>query len=380
MKRNRRAAVEDLWMKTVRLDDDTIEKQPSARHGIGLRWRARYVDSSGREHTKAFKKKPHAQTWLDKQTSAVVTGTHLAPRDANTTVKEWCEIWLDTYKRKGFAKNTIECANATVKTMIAEWGDMKLSDVEPEHIIEWRDRLTAEGRKASSLSRTHGRMKQVFEYAVFKKRLASNPCSRETAPRGGKKKMYCITTEQVWALHDAMPERMQVAILLGAFAGLRIGEVCGLRVSDVDFVRGVVHPKQQWRGAKLKNSASDAPIPIPRDLTLLLSASVKKFPSEMMVTSAGTGQCCPDSLQFAVAKVRDDIEGLPERFSFHDLRHFFASMLIGSGADLMKVQARMRHDKASTTLNVYGHLWPDDDETTNNAVSAAIAARQKAAN
>jgi len=78
-------------MKTVRLDDGTTEKQPSARHGIGLRWRAHYVDSSGREHSKAFKKKPHAHQWLYKQTSAVVTGTHLAPRDANMTVREWCE-------------------------------------------------------------------------------------------------------------------------------------------------------------------------------------------------------------------------------------------------------------------------------------------------
>ena len=43
-----------------------------------------------------------------------------------------------------------------------------------------------------------------------------------------------------------MPEHLRVAVLLGAFAGLRIAEVSGLRVSDVDFTRGVVHPKQQW--------------------------------------------------------------------------------------------------------------------------------------
>jgi hypothetical protein len=74
--------------------------------------------------------------------------------------------WLDAYKRKGFRKNTVECASATVKTMIAEWGDIKLADLEPEHIIEWRDRLAAEGYEPSTLSRTHGRMKQIFDYAV----------------------------------------------------------------------------------------------------------------------------------------------------------------------------------------------------------------------
>src|SRR6478735_5652416 len=48
---------------------------------------------------------------------------------------------------------------------------------------------------------------------------------------------------------------------------------------------------------------------------------------------------------------------LPEQFSFHDLRHYLASMLISSGADIKTVQARMRHASARTTLDIYGHLW-----------------------
>lgn len=47
------------------------------------------------------------------------------------------------------------------------------------------------------------------------------------------------TTAQVWALHDAMPTRLRVAVLLGAFAGLRCAEACGLRVADVNFMRGI---------------------------------------------------------------------------------------------------------------------------------------------
>jgi hypothetical protein len=55
-------------------------------------------------------------------------------------------------------------------------------------------------------------------------------------------------------------------------------------------------------------------------------------------------------------------------------------MLIASGADIVKVQHRMRHASASTTLNVYAHLLPDSDESTKDAVSAAISARKKTAN
>jgi integrase len=57
------------------------------------------------------------------------------------------------------------------------------------------------------------------------------------------------------------------------------------------------------------------------------------------------------------------------------LRHYFASLLIASGADGKAVQARLRHASAKTTLDCYGHLWPDRDESTRAAVDAVLAAR-----
>ena len=46
-----------------------------------------------------------------------------------------------------------------------------------------------------------------------------------------------------------------------------------------------------------------------------------------------------------------------------------------SGADIKTVQARLRHATAQTTLDTYGHLWPDADESTRAAVGKVIAAR-----
>ncbi len=67
--------------------------------------------------------------------------------------------------------------------------------------------------------------------------------------------------------------------------------------------------------------------------------------------------------------------GLSDGFPFHDLRHYFASLLISSGLDVKVVQARMRHASAMTTPNTYGHLWPDADESARAAVSVVMAAR-----
>jgi integrase len=69
------------------------------------------------------------------------------------------------------------------------------------------------------------------------------------------------------------------------------------------------------------------------------------------------------------------VEGLPEGLRFHDLRHYYASLLISSGLDVKVVQARLRHATAKTTLDTYGHLWPDSDETTRAAISAVMTTR-----
>ncbi|MEE3064591.1 MAG: tyrosine-type recombinase/integrase [Actinomycetota bacterium] len=110
----------------------------------------------------------------------------------------------------------------------------------------------------------------------------------------------------------------------------------------------------------------------------MLSASVQKYPSEMMVTNKRGKPCGPWTIDQAIHDVRSEIEGLPKTFAFHDFRHYFASQLIAEGADIQTVQARMRHDLASTTLNTYAHLWPDADESTRTAAGNVIRARTQA--
>lgn len=74
-------------------------------------------------------------------------------------------------------------------------------------------------------------------------------------------------------------------------------------------------------------------------------------------------------------KSRGQVDGLPEGFRYHDLRHYFASLLVALRRDVKTVQARLRHASAKTTLGTYGHLWPDCDEPTMGVIDAVIAER-----
>jgi integrase len=373
MKRNRRAGVEDRWSKTVRDPDGSVQTVPSARHGKGKRWNARYVDDHGREHGKVFATKSAAQHWLDGQTTALGTGTHVAPKDARVTVAEWCESWLEGYQVH--RKTTVIQAQAHISHIVAAFGERTLSAVRPSEVKTWVAGLSTT-LEPSYVYAIHSRLSQICSDAVHDGLLGRNPCGRRTAPPMGKPKVYVATTEQVWALYDVMPGHLRAAVLLGAFAGLRISEVCALKVADVDFIRGIVHPHRQWPDRPLKTDGSEAPIPIPRELTLLLAESVRTFGGEWLLPrTPDNTRGDPRVLGRTIRQVRGSIEGLPEMFSYHDLRHYLASLLIASGADIKTVQARLRHESAKTTLDTYGHLWPDADESTRAAVGKVIRER-----
>ncbi len=222
----------------------------------------------------------------------------------------------------------------------------------------------------------HERLAQIMNDAVHDGLLAKSPCSRRTSPHLAQQRVYVATTAQVWELYDLFPARMRLAVLLGAFVGLRLGETCGLRPEDIDFMRGVVHPHVQYPAEPLKTRISQTPVPVPAALTAELSAQVAAYGSHSsLLTGADGRQLSPWAVERAMRAARKKLQGLPAGFRYHDLRHYFASPLIASGADVKTVQARLRHASAKTTLDTYGHIWPDRDESTRATVEAVFTAR-----
>lgn len=337
------------------------------------KYRARYRDQAGKEHARHFDRKTDAQAWLDQQTAALVGGTHVAPRMARTTVGEWCDVWLEGYKTR--RKSTVRQAEVHIARIKAAFGAMQLGAVRPSHVRTWTSQLAAEGLAESYVYALHARLAQLFADAVHDGLVPKSPCSRRTSPGAGKPRPYVATTEQVWALHEAMPAHLRVTILLGAFVGLRDAETCGLRVVDVDFMRGVIHPAVQYPAEPLKTETSRTAVPIPESLAHQLAAHVGEWRAETVLTNEWGQQLAPWTLQRAFRAARAKVPGLPAGFRYHDLRHYFASLLIASGADVKVVQARLRHASAKTTLDTYGHLWPDSDDSTRAAIDAVMAAR-----
>ena len=361
----RRIGLGSVLLEVLRMAN--IEKRPN---GV---WRARYYDSAGRQHARHFKRKIDAKKWLDDVTAAVVTGNYVDPKVARTTVSDWCDAWLIGYGTR--RKSTVRQAAVHVKVIKAHFGSTPLSSVKPSDVKAWTVAL-GERYAPSTTYATYRRFAQIMSDAVHDGILVKSPCSRRTSPPQAKQRPHVASTQQVWALHDAMPAHLRVAILLGAFVGLRVSEAAALRVEDVDYMRGVVKPQVQYPKEPLKSDMSMTPVPMPAELALLLSANHARFGGTTVVTNDVGQPTTPYAIERAIRAARGGVVGLPEGFRFHDLRHYLASLLIASGLDVKVVQTRLRHANATTTLNTYGHLWPDADESSRAAVAAALSARE----
>jgi hypothetical protein len=173
MRGNRRAGVEDRWAKTVRNPDGTTRTEQSANYGKGSRWRARYVDDTGREHAKGFSRKVDAQQWLNKQVSDQVTGTWTDPVLSTVTFGTLAERWLST-KANRSAKTVAGYRSILDTIALPRWEDVPLRDIRFDELQGWITELSVDGSvrfegtglSASRVRQTHQLVGAVLKFAV----------------------------------------------------------------------------------------------------------------------------------------------------------------------------------------------------------------------
>ncbi|WP_409485498.1 tyrosine-type recombinase/integrase [Arsenicicoccus dermatophilus] len=336
------------------------------------RWRARYRDDDGREHARHFRTRAEGRRWLDEITASRIMGTYVDPDLARITVGQWADRWLAGYRGK--RSGTVRQAEVHLRVIRADWDGRTLRSIKPSEVRVWTARLS-ERYAPSTTYAIYRRFQQLMLAAIDEGIITRSPCRKADAPPQAGQRAYVLTGEQVWALHDAMPPRLQVALLLGAFAGLRIAEVTGLRARDVDLDAGVVHVRVQHPCEPLKTRRARRDVPIPTELADRVQAALAAYPGPTVVTNAYGRQASPAVVEHAFRAARATVPGLPAGVRFHDLRHHFASYLIGAGLDLKLVQLTLGHQSATTTLDVYGHLLDVAGDATRAATRERMAAR-----
>jgi integrase len=225
----------------------------------------------------------------------------------------------------------------------------------------------------------------VFAAAVRDRRIASSPCVGITLPKRHRPPVEPLPTEAVHALTEAMPARYRGLVTLAAGTGLRQGECFGLAVDQVDFLRRSIRVGQQlvtvsgkppYLGPP-KTEASIRTVPLPSVVGETLAAHIAAYPPGqwgLVFTTVKEAPIYRGGMFHGAWVNAVRAAGLPAGTRFHDLRHYFASLLIRHGESVKTVQARLGHASAGETLDTYSHLWPDSEDRTRDAVDAALGA------
>lgn len=346
-------------------------KRDRAGNETGIVWRARYVDDQGREHARHFPTKKAGNEWLDEATAALVTGTHVAPRDGVLTLADYyrghaaLQVWEPTTRRA----MDLAVAGAT-------FADTPLRDITPSAVQAWIKHMQADGLAATTIRTRHNNVRSVLRAALNDRKIPRDPTTgvQLPAPRKREAAMAIPTTAEVKALlgrdHYWTP-----AWALAAFAGLRLGEVLGVQPGDIDFLARQIHVRRQVQRlpsagveVRLPKYRSERTVNVPDGLTMLLARHIETQPHRGWLFSIDNAPH-PNTAEHQWRRAKE-AAGITRTLRLHDLRHFYASGLIAAGCDVVTVQRALGHARASVTLDTYSHLWPGADDRIRDASGA----------
>ncbi len=385
--------------------------KPSARHGVGKRWTARYVPAfGGSPISKGFDTKARAESWLAEQMASVQRGDHVAPARAEMTVKALAEVW-----RAGLASRTASTRRSYESVLdthvLPRWEGVRLVDIEHGDLAAWIASLTTDRKLSpSSVRHVHVVMRMILDLAVRDGRMPRNLCDgiqlprarratqrflartelarlvraadflaveRDIAQRAGKRAAPSTIEQDGEGRNmtpDAEPSVDGLMIRALAMTGVRFGEIAGLRVECVDLDKrrlriersvSEVNGKLEWSDTKNHTARSVA---FPRSLVEPLRAQIAGEKDVALVFPSRSGEPIRNpSWSKRVFRPAVELAQLAP-LTPHDLRDTYASLAIGAGASVKDVQRQLGHSSAAMTLDVYSGLFEDGLDAVADAL------------
>ena len=204
-----------------------------------VRYLARYTDPSGRERAKSFTRKKDAERFLTGIENDKLRGTWTDPTLGRVQLADWYALW----RRATVAlRPNTEARDERLFRLhiLPRFGSMPLVAITQYEVRVWVTHATRQGLAASTVRRAYQLLGKVMAAAVDAGMIAQNPCRRVPLPRIERREMRFLTPAEVARLADSIRPEYRALVLLGAYGGLRIGEMAGLRRGRVDLDQGMV--------------------------------------------------------------------------------------------------------------------------------------------
>jgi integrase len=349
----------------------------------------------------------------------------LLPEANKITVGEWIDRWLNDYVKptvriKSFEKYE-SCLKCYIKPTLGHIAITKLKAPDIQKILN--EMLTNGGKNGKGVSTSTVRSTRRYLSMAFNKAmqigiLSKNIVTATVQPKLIKDEIKPLTEKQsdkllqvakageyvylgLKQIHKPSPsseyhkELAYMAVLLALSTGMRLGEIFGLKWSDIDFAKNIINVQRAlvssttkgmiFEDTKTKGSKRRIPV------NDKIKKSIEKYRAQQQWFSNIMGNKFNnnenllftnilgnpiDTSNFTTRyfkKMLEKAEIDSNKFTFHDLRHTHATLLLKQGINIKVISERLGHSTTTLTLDTYSHFMPDMQETAVKALDVIFS-------
>jgi integrase len=341
------------------------EKTPNGRY------KGTYRAPNGRERSKTFDRKIDAARWWRNGETDKARGDWADPRLARLPYGEWAEKWLGTIVH--LKPKTVAGYEGLLRTQILPtFETVPLGRIDTLAVKAWVAAMLAAGLSPSRVRQAYRVLSATLRAAVEAGFLVKSPCVGVKLPRLPKTHVRFLEAAQVETLAAATAEPYRPLVYLLAYGGLRWGEAAALRRRHCELLRSRLRIADSLAEVKGEIHFGATKTHAQRFVTL------PGFLRDMLAEHLAGRPDGPDVLVFADTAggplrhspfwyhvwdpARAALPGELAELKIHELRHTCAALLIARGAHAKAIQEHLGHSSITVTMDLYGHLFPDEKD------------------
>ena len=321
------------------------------------------------------------------------------------TLRAWTARYLDpasgllTGIEPGTRKGYERAANSSFLRILGDYPVDAIQKTDVGRWLAWQEtqpsfRTPEKLIAAKTIRNYHGILSSVLAAAVAQKIREDNPAYKTRLTKGVKREAVFLSPDEFATILYFIPKHYESLVFFLANTGTRWGEATAVKWGDVNSraTPATVRIDEAWKKSETNVPVLKQPktvkgrrtISIPNDT--LAAMGERRGADEFVFTTSVHRrrvryQTFRDRVWLpAVAKAMNPelceehgLVPLIQRPTPHDLRHSHASWLIAAGTPLPWVQARLGHEKITTTVDVYGHLVPDSHAQMADIIGGTLA-------